>query len=167
MGSVAAPSLAAGMDRRRPRGPCGPVASCPVWASRIWCPLGEKAHAKLTKRGFQEIEDWKSCYWLREDFKLSGPIASMEDAWLRIRAGIVTGDPHPLNHFLGCTHEPVWIRPPGCDRPVRGQVKNMEGFFRKTCDTFKQLSGITILGYAPTPIHERIARSCLCAESRR
>ena len=89
----------------------------------------KKAHAELTKRGFQEVEDWKSCYWLKElrvflilyvdDSKLSGPITSMENAWLRIRAGIVTGDPHPLNHFLGCTHEPVWIRPPGCDCPVR------------------------------------------------
>ena len=97
----------------------------------------QKAHDELTKRGFQEIEDWKSCYWhpdlkvmlvlYVDDFKLSGPAESMETAWKMIREAIITGEPHPLGHFLGCTHEAVTLQPPGSDKIVKGQVKIWKG----------------------------------------
>ena len=90
----------------------------------------QKAHEELTKRGFQEVEDWKSCYWdpklkvflvlYVDDFKLAGPAESMEPAWKKIREAIVTGDPHPLSHFLGCTHEAITLTPQGSDKVVNG-----------------------------------------------
>ena len=58
-----------------------------------------------------------------DDFKLSGPAESMEIAWKMIREAIITGEPHPLGHFLGCTHEAVTLQPPGSDKIVKGQVK--------------------------------------------
>ena len=91
----------------------------------------QKAHTELTGRGFQEIEDWKSCYWdptlkvflvlYVDDFKLVGPKKSMQEAWRKIRGTIRAGDPHPLGHFLGCTHESVSLIPPGGTEEVNGQ----------------------------------------------
>ena len=66
-----------------------------------------------------------------DDFKLAGPRESMQEVWKLIRKDIVTGDPQPLAHFLGCTHEPVRFTPEGSSKEVTGQLKNMEGFFRK------------------------------------
>ena len=76
-----------------------------------------------------------------DDFKLSGPRYSMVEAWKNIREAIQTGDPHPLSHFLGCTHEAVRLIPPGRTEEVNGQVQNMEGFFRKCVETFQHLAG--------------------------
>ena len=102
-------------------------------ASQTQVAFVNTAHQELTERGFQEIEAWKSCYWEPElkvslvlyvdDFKLSGPKGSMAEAWKKIREAIQTGDPHPLSHFLGCTHEAVRLIPPGGTEEVAGQVK--------------------------------------------
>ena len=114
------------------------------------------------KQGFVEIEDWKSCFWhpalkvflvlYVDDFKLVGPQESMEEAWKMIRQDIVTGDPRPLTHFLGCTHEPVKFTPEGSNKEVNGQIKNMEGFFRKCVETFQHLAGEGVkMKVVPTP----------------
>ena len=87
-----------------------------------------------------------------DDFKLAGPQESMEEAWKMIRKDIVTGDPHPLTHFLGCTHEPVKFTPEGSKKEVNGQIKNMEGFFRKCVETFQHLAGDDVkMKIVPTP----------------
>ena len=75
----------------------------------------QKAHKELTERGFEEIEDWKSCFWhptykmllvlYVDDFKLAGPQEHMTTVWKLIRENILMGEPQMLNHFLGCTHE--------------------------------------------------------------
>ena len=76
----------------------------------------------------------------------------MAEAWKKIREAIQTGDPHPLSHFLGCTHEAVRVIPPGGTEEVTGQVKNMEGSFRKRVETFQHLAGDDVkMKTVPTP----------------
>ena len=95
----------------------------------------EKAEGDLHLEGFEDVPEWKSCFWHPElkvflvlyvdDFKLSGPSKNMKAAWTKIRRRIKTGEPHCVENFLGCQHEIVMFTPPGYDSPVRAVVYNM------------------------------------------
>ena len=70
--------------------------------------------AHLRSVGFQDIPDWRSCFWhprykvyltvYVDDFKMAGPKRSMASAWADIRKGVKTGDPEPAGFYLGCRH---------------------------------------------------------------
>ena len=55
-----------------------------------------------------------------DDFKMSGPKANLKEGWKRIRAGLDTDDPLPVDRCLGCHHKV-------CDGQVNGkQVRIMQ-----------------------------------------
>ena len=101
----------------------------------------EHAEEQLHLEGFGDIPEWKSCFWRPElevllilyvdDFKLAGPTHNLPKAWAKIRSRINTGEPTPLDHFLGCKHEEITYTPAGYDKLVRAIVYNMERFFEK------------------------------------
>ena len=66
--------------------------------------------------GFVPIPDWRSCFWHAklslfltvyvDDFKLSGPVASVAKGWHFIRQHVKTENPQPTGKYLGCDHRP-------------------------------------------------------------
>ena len=71
-------------------------------------------NAHLAKCGFEPIENWPSMFWAPklqlllmvyvDDFKMSGPKASMAEGWKRISAGLDIDEPGPVDRCLGCHH---------------------------------------------------------------
>ena len=75
----------------------------------------------LMAQGFAPVRPWRSCYYHKllkqflvvyvDDFKMSGPAETAQDAWNLIRTdsattkGIEMDDPEPANRFLGCDHK--------------------------------------------------------------
>jgi hypothetical protein len=115
----------------------------------------------LKKHGFQTIDAWQSCYWhptLRlslvvyvDDFKLSGPTASVAEGWHLIRSLLRVGDPEPAGLYLGCRHILRSMPSPTSGKPVRALEYDMSDFLKACVDRFIELTGVSSLRDAPTP----------------
>ena len=94
--------------------------------------------------GFVDCDPWRSCFWhpglklflvvYVDDFKLAGPAANLNEGWRLIRSGLVTEDPHGLDHYLGCKHEQSENKLPDTGAAVRTMTYNMEDFLRACVD---------------------------------
>ena len=126
----------------------------------------------LSKVGFNKVPGWDSCYVQPnlklflivyvDDFKLSGPKASVEEGWKLISSGIEMDPPTASGKYLGCGH--IRMDPA---RPLEEQfeseigkshggcalVYDMESFMDAAVVTFCELTGKTRseLKRAPTP----------------
>ena len=69
---------------------------------------------RLLRVGFKNVSDWRSVYWhpvlklllavYVDDFKMSGPVASLPKGWDLIKKGIRTDVPAAAGKYLGCEH---------------------------------------------------------------
>ena len=124
-------------------------------------------HSKqqLEAVGFQEIPDWKSCFWhdklklflvvYVDDFKMSGPKDALVKGWEMIRARIKTEPPTLACRYLGCEHQTIEkeiirnsnpFTRAGCESgqndkvKVRAMVYNMSNFLKSCVDRYLELA---------------------------
>ncbi len=72
----------------------------------------EHCDARCQEAGFEPIEAWPSCYYNSElkqflvvyvdDFKMAGPVETMQKAWDKLRNKLLLDKELPANLFLGC-----------------------------------------------------------------
>ena len=86
-----------------------------------------------------------------DDFKMSGPAASVSAAWTRIRQELHIGDPAPARVFLGCSQQERTLSIDGIDGHFRVMEYGMEGFLRSCLDAFVELTGDQVHHTSPTP----------------
>ena len=90
------------------------------------------AEKHLKSVGFVTVPDWRSCFvhpTLKlylivyvDDFKLAGPTNNLSEGWKFIRKGIQTGEPEPVNRYLGCEHIVIEATIPVGSNPPHGDV---------------------------------------------
>ena len=120
--------------------------------------------AHLRSVGFQDIPDWRSCFWhprykvyltvYVDDFKMAGPKPAMASAWADIRKGVKTGDPEPAGFYLGCRHVLSVRTSPLTGKPVRVIEYDMEEFLVSCVERYKELGAVTKLRTVSTPFLE-------------
>ena len=92
----------------------------------------QHAEKHLKSVGFLPVTDWRSCFvhpGLKlylivyvDDFKMAGPTQNLPEGWKLIRKGIETGDPEPVNRYLGCEHIVLDATIPVGSNPPHGSV---------------------------------------------
>ena len=87
-----------------------------------------------------------------DDFKISGPVDSMEKGWALLRPKIKMDDPTDFNHVLGCTHLEGIAELKGSGKTVRTMTYDMEDFLVACVDLYKDLAGDKAkIKFASTP----------------
>ena len=74
-----------------------------------------------------------------DDFKLAGPITSMDEGWRLLRLHLSTEKAAPVGLYLGCHHEVT--QPPGLTHPVTLMTYNMEDFLDSCVKRYEEFPG--------------------------
>ena len=123
------------------------------------------------------IEHWASCFYHAQldlylavyvdDFKLAGPVKSLDEGWKRIRS-VINMEPQEKAHlYLGCIHEKFTETIPGVGE-VTGIRYNMESYLSQIVSDYEDIasdiSGSQVeLKTVATPFLEE---DCSLAEAR-
>jgi len=116
----------------------------------------------ILSEGFTTINDWRSVYWHKQlklllivyvdDFKMSGPVDSLQEGWRKLRKGLIMDEPTPAGKFLGCTNvvNTIQVREPFNCTSLTG-----EGGITPKTEQSEKIITVNIVKYDQRPFLEQ------------